>query len=79
MEARIATVRELNGLMEQEAERLIRKTDKRRAEYYRYFTGQDWQDARNYDLCLNTGRMNWTQCMNLVRASMRIRFEDFEG
>ena len=79
MDTRIAIVEELNGLMAQEAERLIRKTDKRRAEYYHFFTGHDWQDARNYDLCLNTGRMNWTQCMNLVKACMTIRFEDFEG
>ena len=37
-----------------DVERFIQKTDKYRAEYYRYYTGQDWNDARNYDLCLNS-------------------------
>ena len=77
MDVRIDVVRDVDGLNASEAERRIRRIDKRRAEYYRCFTGQDWQDARNYDLCLNTGRMSWEQCRDLVRACMRIRFEDF--
>lgn len=78
MKERIATVREVDSLSAGDAEKLIRETDKRRAEYYRRFTGKDWEDARNYDLCLNTGRMSWRQCMDLVEACMAIRFDDFE-
>ena len=27
---------------------------KSRAQYYRFYTGQDWGDRQNYDLCVNT-------------------------
>ena len=58
------------------AEKRIRKIDKRRADYYKYFTGRLWHDAALYDLCLNTGHMSEKKCVELVRAYMDARFED---
>lgn len=54
------------------AEKLLRKTDKRRGEYYRYFTGRDWRDASHYDLCLNTAKLSIDQCVELIEASLDI-------
>ncbi len=34
----------------------IEGIDSERSEYYRYFTGQKWEDFSHYDLCLNTSR-----------------------
>ena len=34
--------------------RHIEDIDKGRREYYRYFTGQKWEDISHYDLCINT-------------------------
>lgn len=47
------------GLMQQnlsdrELERSIVAVNKRRAEYYEYYTGQAWGGRINYDLCVNT-------------------------
>ena len=50
----VARVMNQNGLSEKEAEKRIEKIDKYRAEYYRYYTGRDWNDARNYNFCLDT-------------------------
>ena len=36
------------------ADKFITKTDKYRRDYYRYFTGQEWENMQNYDLCINT-------------------------
>ena len=33
----------------------IQKTDKKREQYYRFYFGQQFGDAKNYDLCLNSG------------------------
>ena len=71
----VRRVMETDGLDLEEAEKKIRKTDKRRADYFRYFTGRQWQDAALYDLCLNTGHMTEQQCVNIVRAYMDARFE----
>ncbi len=40
-------------LSEKEARKLIRKTDKRREDYYSFFTGKRWGDADNYAITLN--------------------------
>ena len=65
-----------DGLSLEEAEKKIKKTDKRRSEYFKYFTGREWHDAALYDLCLNTGHMSEEKCLEIVRAYMDARFED---
>ncbi len=58
---------------EEEAKRFIRKTDKRRGDYYRYFTGNSWRDADNYDLCLNSSDLGWDKCVALTKAYLEIK------
>ena len=57
MENRIARVMRRNNLDERSARARIAKTDKARANYYRYFTDKKWGEASNYDLCINSGKM----------------------
>lgn len=71
----IRRVMQTDGLDLEEAEKKICKIDKRRADYYKYFTGRQWHDAALYDLCLNTGHMSEKKCVELVRAYMDARFE----
>ncbi len=71
----VRRVMEVDGLDLEEAEKKIRKIDKRRADYYKYFTGRQWQDAALYDLCLKTGHMSDEKCVALVKAYMDARFE----
>jgi len=40
-------------LSEKEAEKLIKKTNKRRSDYYTFFAGRDWGDVTNYGIVLN--------------------------
>ena len=71
----VRRVMETDGLNVEEAEKKIKKIDKRRADYFKYFTGRQWQDAALYDLCLNTGHMSEQKCVDIVRAYMDARFE----
>ena len=57
-----------------EVDKFIAKTDKSRSDYYHYYTGQDWTDARNYDLCLNSERLGDEGCVEAIKAYIRIRF-----
>lgn len=58
MEAKIARCRakadEHEHMSDRDLEKMIRRVDKNRAKYYRYYTGQIWGDRANYDLCVNT-------------------------
>lgn len=70
----VRRVMENDGLNLEEAEKKIKKIDKRRADYFKYFTGRQWHDAALYDLCLNTGHMDEQKCVDVVRAYMDARF-----
>ena len=72
----VRRVMETDGLSLEDAEKRIKQTDKRRAEYFKYFTGRLWHDAALYDLCLNTGHMDEHKCVQIVRAYMDARFDD---
>lgn len=74
LDACIKTLMEMTGKPEKELEREILKIDKHRAEYYRYYTGRDWQDAKNYDICLNSNHLGFQKCVDIVKAYLDIRF-----
>lgn len=44
---------EHEGLTDRQLRKKIRRVDKERAKYYRYYTGQKWGQITNYDLCIN--------------------------
>ena len=45
---------EKEDLTDREMEKRINAVNRRRAEYYEYYTGQKWGDRIHYDLCINT-------------------------
>ena len=55
-----------------EAIKKIEKIDKYRAEYCRYYTGRDWNDARNYDFCLDTTSMSYEKLIEVVENFMHV-------
>jgi len=57
-----------------DVEKYIQKTDKRRSDYYHYYTGKEWSDARNYDLCLNSECIGDEGCVRVIKDYIRIRF-----
>ncbi len=42
------------NLTEKKLVKHIKKIDKQRRNYYEFFTGRDWGDKLNYDICINT-------------------------
>lgn len=57
-----------------DVEKFIERTDRYRSDFYRYYTGQDWHDARNYDLCLNSERLGFEGCVEEIKSYIGIRF-----
>lgn len=55
------------------AEDFIRKTDKRRANYYNYYTDRKWGEARNYDLCINSSKTGIEGAVELMQDYIRIK------
>lgn len=53
-ERRIERAGNINHVDYKTAKKQVREVDKAHAKYYRYFTGKQWGEAKNYDLCINT-------------------------
>ncbi len=52
-------------------EKNINSIDKSRAKYYRFYTGKDWGDRRNYDMCINTAKLGIKNAVNMVSAMIK--------
>ncbi len=57
MEARIKHICELKDMAPDKAKDLIIKTDRRRANYYNYYTGQKWGKLENFDIALDSAKL----------------------
>ncbi len=56
-EFRMKRIMELYNLSEKEAQNSIIKADKKRNNYYNYYTGNEWTGLNNYDIILNTAKI----------------------
>lgn len=73
-ESCVKNVAEVKGITnEKEALKMIASTDKERAAYYKAHTGREWIDARNYDLCLNSGELGFEKCVDIISNYVKIR------
>ena len=71
-EDRIRRTKAQNGGTEKDIIKKIEKRDKYRSDYYKYHTGRDWNDARNYDFCLNTSSTSYEKLVKVVKDYISI-------
>lgn len=73
----VKSIREKMHVSEERAHQLIHSTDKYRSKYYSYYTGgRDWTNPTNYDLVLNTGRVDRDMCVEIVKNYVNMKFGD---
>ncbi len=76
MEYRKQRAIEIHGVAKNRAEQVVNKTDKVRANYYSFYSGQKWGYAQNYDLCLDSSKLSTDKIVKLIHAYMDIHSED---
>lgn len=75
-EACIKNAADVKGITDRkEALKTIASTDKERAAYYKAHTGREWIDARNYDLCLNSGDLGFDKCVEIITDFIGIKLQ----
>lgn len=72
LEACIKREKELSGLPDKDIIKKIQRIDKHRADYYKYYTGHEWNDANNYDMCINTASMTYEEIIEAVKVYVNI-------
>ena len=64
---------ERTSLSEKDATARFLKTNKYRREYYRYYTGQTWDAAGNYDFCVSTSKLSYEECADMICMYLKKR------
>lgn len=70
---RVRRIMDVDKVDEPEALRRMKKIDKERTEYHRYFTGREWMDMENYDLPINASRIDYDQMIMLIKDYLKLR------
>ena len=73
MEKRIERTMDYCKVDEEEAKRRIKKIDRERREYHKYYTGEDWMKVDNYDLMINASRIDYSEMEVLMRSYLEMK------
>ncbi len=68
VEVRVERIMKSGGLSREDALKLVEENDKAAAEYLRRFYNIDWEDQANYDLVLNTGKMDLSTAARIIAS-----------
>lgn len=71
----LARALERNSMTPREMQKFIERTDKYRGDFYAHYTGHKWEDLRNYDLCLDSGKLGFEKTVEEIKAYLKVRFE----
>ena len=56
----------LYGESEKSPQARLAEKDKRRRNNYQHYTGRNWGQAQNYDVCLNTSTLGEEACIQIL-------------
>lgn len=62
------------SIPEKDIDKYIEKIDNYRGEYYKAYTGNNWYDLRNYDLCLDSSKLGFEKCVEEIKSYIDVRF-----
>lgn len=63
------------GWDRKESEKQVEKINRERSAYYKSHTGHDWADVRNYDLCLDTNKLGFEKCTQIIEDYINILYK----
>lgn len=66
----IKNVTDMYGVTPKEAHERIVSLDRARSAYYKYYTGKNWEDVNNYDLCINTSKISFEKAVDIIISYM---------
>ena len=63
---RIEVLMKDKGLDMLAARHMIEKVDAKRSAFYNFYSGKKWGVASSYDLCLNTSKLGFERCADII-------------
>ena len=71
VQSRSERIVKLYGESEKKPEQRLADKDKKRKIYYKHYTDREWGDAKNYDICLNSGKIGIDKCVELILDAIK--------
>ena len=71
-DCRIKRVMERDGINEKKAAKLIKEVDEKRASFHKFCTGKEWEDASQYQLSIDTGKLDISDAADMIINSFNI-------
>ena len=65
-ENKLKRVTEIYGIEKSRAEKEIKRINKLRANHYKYYTGKEWNNNSNYDICINSDDLGVEKAADLI-------------
>ncbi len=75
LDTRVKRVAKHHNITEQDARVLIYKTDKKRANYYNYYTSLKWGKSDNYDIMIDTTNLDVDGTVRIIKEYVRLLSE----
>lgn len=72
LDKRIERISKKYDLKPNKAKDMIIKTDKRRANYYNYYSNKEWGRASTYNLCVDSGRIGIDKTVDLIATYVNL-------
>ena len=73
LDYRVKRITELGYYEDKDVKKNIKRIDRERRDYHRYYTGRDWENVENYDLMLNTARLGTEGAVRAIREYLKIK------
>lgn len=71
MPEKVQRISQLYHVSDQEAVNMMADTDKRRMSNYNFYTEQKWGKASNYTLCLNSSKIGYGRCQEIIMKCVK--------
>lgn len=65
-DCRIKRVMERDGINEKKAAKLIKEVDEKRASFHKFCTSKEWEDANQYQLSIDTGKLDISDAADMI-------------
>lgn len=66
-DTKVERIMEHENVEKEEAQKIVKKNDKKREKYFEYYTGLKWKDADNYDIMIDSAKIGVDGAEKIIR------------
>lgn len=75
IDAKVKRITRIYNIPEDKARDMIVKTNKKRANYYNFYSNKRWGDSRGYDLCIDSSELGIDGTVELIMSYVDLRLK----